>query len=166
MSMVNTDTPYVLIVDDDSHVRPGWLDAVVTFVERSHPFDVAGQIFSVPRDEELQALTQARAWWRGADAGHPAYRAQSFFATGGFHLGRVAFLREHDYPDPAVRLRHATAAGTVRRPCEDIMLSEYANQVGGRLLRFTKSVMDHVSVNDGKTRGGDASDMASLEGET
>jgi hypothetical protein len=142
MSLINSETPYVLVIDDDSHVRPGWLEAVVEFVERFHPFDVAGHIFSIPRDDEFRAMVEARPWWRGADAGHPAYREKVFFATGGFYLARLAFMRQHNYPDRAVRVRR-----------EDAMLSDLTNQAGGRLLRFTKDVMDRVTINDGETRG-------------
>ncbi|MBC8107856.1 MAG: glycosyltransferase, partial [Anaerolineae bacterium] len=139
-----TRTPYVLVVDDDSHMLPGWLDAMDRFIERNHPFDVAGSIFEIDRDAEFQKMVEPKPWWRGIDAGHPAYRTKVFLATGGMYLARAAFLRQYNYPDRSMIIWR-----------EDAMLSDLTNQVGGKLLRFPKYVMDTVRINDGRRRGED-----------
>lgn len=139
-----TRTPYVLVVDDDSHMLPGWLDAMDRFIERNHPFDVAGSIFEIDRDADFQKMVEPKPWWRGIDAGHPAYRTKVFLATGGMYLARVAFSRQYNYPDRSMIIWR-----------EDAMLSDLTNQVGGKLLRFPKYVMDTVRINDGRRRGED-----------
>ncbi|CAN5556049.1 hypothetical protein BH09PLA1_BH09PLA1_18990 [soil metagenome] len=139
-----TRTPYALMLDDDTHVEPGRLDAMIEFVEANDPFDVAGDIYMIDRAPEYQKLVDPKPWWRGAEAGHPAYRSHVFFATGGMVLARVSFLREHNFPDRSMIIWR-----------DDAMLGDLTNQVGGKLLRFPKSIMDHVRINDGKRRGED-----------
>jgi tetratricopeptide (TPR) repeat protein len=139
-----TNTPYALMLDDDTHVEPGWLDAMIEFIEMNHPFDVAGDVYMIDRAPEYQKLVDPKPWWKSVETGHPAYRSHVFFATGGMVLARVGFLREHNFPDRSMIIWR-----------DDAMLGDLTNQQGGKLLRFPKSIIEHVRINDGKRRGED-----------
>jgi tetratricopeptide (TPR) repeat protein len=139
-----TRTPYALMLDDDTHVEPGWLEAMISFLETNHPFDVAGDIYSIDRAPEYQKLVDPKPWWRGVDVGHPAYRSHVFFATGGMVLARVEFLRQHNFPDRSMIIWR-----------DDAMLGDLTNQQGGKLLRYDSSILQRVRINDAKRRGED-----------
>ena len=64
--------------------------------------------------------------------------------AGGMYIARARFLREHNYPDRSMIIWR-----------EDAMLGDLTNQVGGKLLRWPKAVMDQIYHNDGDRRGED-----------
>ena len=75
-------TPYVLVMDDDSHVGPGWLESLVAFIRTSMPFDLAGKHYFWDRSPMYQRAVEKRPWWRGRGRRQPrpgAEKASSLF---------------------------------------------------------------------------------------
>ena len=135
------DTEYVLWMDDDSHVLPGWDEHLRRFIEQQQPFDVAGHVFYISqRSPELAEFLRARPWHVSVE--REAERI--WFATGGFFLARAAFLRQHNFPD----------RGMIKRQ-DDILLGELLQQQNGVLKDFGKDrgVMERVRISDGQRRG-------------
>ena len=134
-------TPYVLIMDDDSHVRSPWLDAMLRFLRRHDPLDVAGQLFCRDRTPPYQPAAERRPWWRGMDHVPPDQRQRIVYATGGLLLARTAFLRDHGWPDAGLVVEF-----------EDVLLCDLVHHVGGKLLPFDSDILASVSISDGERR--------------
>jgi hypothetical protein len=135
------ETPYVLWLDDDSHVLPDWDEHLLQFIADEHPFDVGGHVFFFrSRSAEYLEFLRARPWSVAAE------REQSpiWFATGALYLARTAFLRQHNYPD----------RGMVKR-AGDVLLGELCQQQQAVLKDFGKcrAVMDRLRIGDGNRRG-------------
>ena len=60
-------TPYVLWIDDDTHVLEGWDKAVLEFIRQRHPFEVAGHVHYSHRSGEYLQFLHKRPWWKGDD---------------------------------------------------------------------------------------------------
>ena len=135
------DTEYVLWLDDDSHVLPGWDEHLFRFIEASHPFDVAGHVFFISKHSpELRAFLRERPWYHSPEReSEPIW-----FATGGMFLARVAWLRKHDFPDRSMIKKQ-----------DDILLGDLLQQQKGVLKDFGKNreVMNRVRISDGNRRG-------------
>jgi hypothetical protein len=58
-------TPYVLVMDDDSHVHGDWVPLLRRFIQSEEQVDVAGQARFFRRQEKYQKLVEQRPWWRG-----------------------------------------------------------------------------------------------------
>jgi len=134
-------TPYILWLDDDSHVLPNWDLHILEFLRRESPFDVAGHVFYInERSDQHLSFLRSRSWY------HSPEREQSpiWFATGGLFLANVAFLRKHDFPDDAM----------VKR-ADDVLLGELCQQQQARLVDFgcNREIMDRIRVSDGNRRG-------------
>ena len=136
-----SQTPYVLVMDDDTHVRPGWLESLVAFIRTSMPFDLAGKHYFWDRSPMYQRAVEQRPWWRGREFIPPAQRGRIRFCTGGFYLARTEFLRRHDYPDRGMVIQY-----------DDTMLADLVYQVGGVLLEMPGVVLSKVSINDAERR--------------
>jgi tetratricopeptide (TPR) repeat protein len=134
-------TPYVLVMDDDTHVRSGWLEALVEFIGTKAPLDLAGKHYYWDRSPMYQQAVEKRPWWRGREFIPPAQRERIRFCTGGFYLARTEFLRFHDYPDRGMVMQY-----------EDTMLADLVYQVGGVLLEMPGEVLSKVSINDAERR--------------
>ncbi len=136
--------PYVLWIDDDSHVLPGWAELLQEFISRCAPFDCAGHIFYWHKDDEYRAFLRQRPWYLGENAylKIPDHQQRTWFATGGFFLARTEFLRKHDFPDRGMLKRH-----------DDILLGDLISQHNGRLIPFDEKIMEVVRISDGDRRG-------------
>lgn len=135
-------TPYVLWMDDDSHVLPGWDRELLRFLQANHPFDVAGHVFYIRHHStELRDFLRTRPWFVSEErVAEPIW-----FATGGFFVARTAFLRTHHFPDRAM----------VKR-ADDVLLGDLLQQQQGVLKDFgrDRAVMDRIRISDGNRRGG------------
>jgi hypothetical protein len=138
-------TPYLLWMDDDSHVLPGWDEALLAFIQEHQPFEAAGHVFFCHRSPEYLEFLHQRPWWKGEEqyreAGH---RDVVWFATGGFFLVNVAFLREVNFPDRAMIKKQ-----------DDLLLGDCISQNRGRLIDFSRhqNLMDCIRISDGNRRG-------------
>lgn len=137
-----TATPYVLWMDDDSWLQPGWLSAFSRFLDENLPFDVAGAIYCSWRWPDYDAFVRRRPWWRD-EALIPANQADKIvFPVGGMFLARTAFLRDNDFPD----------RGMVKR-VDDVLLGDLVNQTGARMIGLSGDMWQHIVINDGERRG-------------
>ncbi len=134
-------TPFILVMDDDSHVKEHWAEAIAEFIRDEDPVDVAGAMYFWPRTEEYQRAVERRPWWRGMQYVPESQRKQIEFCTGGFLLARTAFLRQHNYPDVGMVIQY-----------DDAMLADLVYQVGGKLRALPDSVLSRVVINDGQRR--------------
>lgn len=137
-------TPYLLWVDDDTHVMNGWDQNLFTFIESNHnKFDCAGHVFYSHRSPEYQAFLATRPWWLGADHYlESCHHERVWFPTGGFWLARADFLRAHNYPDRQMIKKQ-----------DDLLLGDLISQHNGRLVSFPREIMDCVKISDGRRRG-------------
>lgn len=134
-------TPYVLWMDDDSHVLPGWDTELLRFIQASHPFDVAGHVFFIGRHSPpLRDFLRKRPWFVSEEL----IAEPIWFATGGFFVARTTFLRTHQFPDRAM----------VKR-ADDVLLGDLLQQQKGVLKDFGKdrAIMDRIRISDGNRRG-------------
>ncbi len=135
------ETPYMLWMDDDSHVSPGWDDPIQQFIMEKDPFDVAGHVFYInERGPEYFQFLRLRPWYKSQDL----EAKQVWFATGGLFLARLGFLRKHDFPDRVMA-----------KNMDDILLGELCAQQDGRLVDFggNREIMDRIRISDGRRRG-------------
>jgi hypothetical protein len=135
------ETEYVLWMDDDSHVLPGWDEHLLRFIEANRPFDAAGHVFYISkRSPELAAFLRMRPWYKSA-----ALEGEKiWFPTGGLFLARVEWLRKHNFPDRAMIKKQ-----------DDILLGELIAQQGGVLRDFgrDRGIMERIRISDGTRRG-------------
>lgn len=141
------ETEYVLWLDDDSHVLPGWDEHLLRFIESHQPFDVAGHVYFIGRRSgEYEEFLRKRPWYVAREK----EQERVWFATGGLFMARGDWLRLHDFPDRAMVKRQ-----------DDILLGDLIQQQEGVLKDFGKDrgVMDRIRISDGNRRGsGEGSD--------
>lgn len=137
-----TETPYLLWMDDDSWLKPGWLEVFTRFIEQSAPLDVAGAIHCAWRWPEYDAFLRHRPWWRD-EARIPHDQVDKvLFPLGGMFLSRTEFLRKNNFPD----------RGMVKR-LDDVLLGDLVNQTGGHMIPLSEEVWQHIVISDGERRG-------------
>jgi hypothetical protein len=138
------ETPFLLWMDDDSHLLPGWERAMEDFLAQSgSDFDVAGHVFYSHRSPEYHEFCKLRPWYVGDDHWlEPDHANRVWFATGGLWLARTSFLREHDFPDRCM----------VKKK-DDLLLGDLISQQRGRLINFSPSVMECVRISDAGSHG-------------
>ncbi|MCY2953313.1 MAG: tetratricopeptide repeat protein [Planctomycetota bacterium] len=134
-------TRYVLLMDDDSHVKPAWLQAVVDFIRKEDPFELAGSLHSFQRSDQYQRMVEQRPWWRGSVHIPPAQRDWIDVCPGGFILARTEFLRRHNFPDRDMTIEF-----------DDVMLADLVHHVGGRLVAMPPQLLSLVAISDGQRR--------------
>ena len=135
------ETPYMMWLDDDSHVSSGWDDPIQKFILEKDPFDVAGHVFYInERGPEYFQFLRLRPWYKSQDR----EAEQVWFATGGLFLARLDFLRKYDFPDRVMA-----------KGMDDILLGELCLQQDGRLVDFggNREIMDRIRISDGDRRG-------------
>jgi hypothetical protein len=139
-----TETEYLMWMDDDSHVLPGWDRTLRGLLQAHAPFDVAGHVFYCYRSDDYKSFLCGRPWWRGAEAyPNDDWRNRVWFATGGLWLARTAFLRHHGFPD----------RGMVKKQ-DDLLLGDLIGQQGGKLFDFGHhEIMQFARISDGHRRG-------------
>lgn len=137
-------TPYFVWMDDDSHVLPGWDEALDRFIEARHMgFECAGHVYYSHRSQEYLECLHRRPWWVGADHYmEPGHKEIVWFATGGLFLARTEFLRLHNFPD----------RGMIKKQ-DDLLLGDLISQHKGRLISFPDEVMKLVRISDGDRCG-------------
>jgi hypothetical protein len=142
-------TPWILWLDDDSHLLEGWDEHLEAFLSASEAFDAAGHVFYMHKWPEYAGFLRQRPWFDGEESFlEPSHREKTWFATGGLFLARTAFLRRHNFPD----------RGMVKR-FDDLLLGDLVSQQHGRLVQFPPELMDRIRISDGDRRGsGEGSD--------
>lgn len=135
---------YVLWLDDDSHLAPGWDGRLVEFLDSHAPFDVAGHVFYWHKNDDYRRFLRQRPWYRGDDAylDPGDHQQRTWFATGGLFVARTEFLRQHDFPD----------RGMVKKQ-DDVLLGDLISQQHGKLIGFSNEFMECVAISDGDRRG-------------
>jgi Glycosyl transferase family 2 len=141
------ETEYMLWLDDDSHVQPGWDEHLFRFIETQRPFDVAGHVFFISnRSPDYANFLRTRPWYVSREREvEPIW-----FATGGLFMARAAWLRRHDFPDRAMVKKQ-----------DDILLGDLLQQQGGVLKDFATApgLQERIRISDGQRRGsGEGSD--------
>lgn len=135
------ETEYVLWLDDDSHVLPGWDEHLLRFIEAGRPFDVAGHVFFISnRSVEYVDFLRQRPW----HVGQERETEPVWFATGGLFAARAAWLRQHDFPDRAMVKKQ-----------DDILLGDLLQQQCGVLKDFATApgLQERIRISDGHRRG-------------
>jgi hypothetical protein len=134
-------TPYLLWLDDDSHVLPGWDGEILRYITENHPFDIAGHVFYINhRSEEYKTFLRKRPWYVSSER----EQIPIWFATGGLFLASVEFLGRHSFPDHAM-IKHA----------DDVLLGDLCQQQLAILKDFggCRAIMDRIKISDGNRRG-------------
>lgn len=136
---------YVLWLDDDSHVATSWDSRLAAFLDAHAPFDVAGHIFYWHKNDEYRRFLRQRPWYRAENAylDPSDHQRRTWFATGGLFVARAEFLRQHDFPD----------RGMVKK-ADDVLLGDLVSQQHGKLIAFSRDMMDCIHISDGQRRGG------------
>jgi hypothetical protein len=137
-------TPYLVWMDDDTHLTEGWDVELNRFIAQKHmKFECAGHVFYCNRSNAYLEFLRRRPWWIGEEHYlEPGHRERVWFPTGGFWLARTEFLRLYDFPD----------RGMVKKQ-DDLLLGDLLSQRKGRLINFTAEIMAHVKISDGNRRG-------------
>lgn len=134
-------TPYILWLDDDLYLKPGWGMVVLEFLKFFSTFDVAGFKRLGRRSQEYRDFVERRPWFR---AWKPETAEVPFeFPLGGMWLGRAGYLREHAYPD----------YGMVKH-CDDFLLGEMIDQTGGHFIDLNGSALEELMVLEDIPRRG------------
>ena len=135
------ETEYMLWLDDDSHVLPGWDEHVLRFIETQQPLDCAGHVFFISdRSPEYAEFLRTRPWYVSRER----EKEPIWFATGGLFVARAAWLRRHDFPDRAMVKKQ-----------DDILFGDLLQQQDGVLKDFAtdRGLMDRIRISDGIRRG-------------
>jgi hypothetical protein len=137
-------TPFLLWMDDDSHLLPGWQQAMGDFLAMfGEAMDVAGHVHFTDRSAEYQEFCSLRPWYVGEDHWlEPDHANHVWFATGGLWLARTSFLRSHDFPDRCMV-----------KKMDDLLLGDLISQQHGRLVHFSSAIMDCVTISDAGPHG-------------
>jgi hypothetical protein len=134
-------TPYILWLDDDSHVLAGWDEHILKFIKTHDPFDVAGHTL-IWKNRSLQhkAFLRTRTWY------HSRAREKTpiKYPHGGLFVARTEFLRKHDYPDR-----------NMVQYLDDTLLGELCQQQEGKLINTGTcfNIRSRVRIGDGIRRG-------------
>jgi len=136
--------PYVLWMDDDTHLLSGWAPCFLEFLANQAPFDCAGHIFFKHKHAEYRSYLRERPWYVGEEAYRDPHdhALRTWFAAGGLFLARAEFLRQHNFPDRRM----------VKR-LDDVLLGDLISQHHGRLTGFSREIMQHAKISDGQRRG-------------
>ncbi len=135
---------YLLSLDDDVTLSPGWLPEVVSFLEAKKSFDVAGEIYFINREGRCanQApylpIVERKPWWRGISEKDGTV----YFARGACFLVRTEFVRIHNFPD-----------STMRIDLDDVLLSDLALQTGGSMVPFPHGLIEKIVIELAPRRG-------------
>lgn len=123
------EEPYFAWFDDDTFpTKKGWDTKVLGQINALHPFDAAGTIWTARRDlfPGYVQFAAKRPWFKSwtipQEAKNHNLKHSAVFPHGAFWLGRADFLRQHNYPDR-----------DMIKKCDDMLLGEMINQVGGSL---------------------------------
>lgn len=134
----STKTDYILCVDDDTHVRTGWDQALLSFLRAQEPFDLAGMVCYALPPLSYWRFTSQRPWYTGRRP--DTYL--TWFAVGGCYLVSTALLLGHNYPDKAMVKKHA-----------DLLLGELVAEQQGTLVAFPDELLRYFSISDAPRRG-------------
>jgi GT2 family glycosyltransferase len=134
-------TPYILMMDDDSYVKPGWAESLVQFIRREDPLDLAGWTHLFRRSDRYQAMVRQRPWWRGDAYVPDEQKTWIRMCVGGLYLVRTELLIRHDFPDRDMVIEF-----------DDVMLADLVYHVGGRLCAMPDELLAHFVINDGDRR--------------
>lgn len=134
-------TPYILMMDDDSYAKSGWAEALVQFIRREDPFDLAGWVHQFPRSDRYRTMVQSRPWWRGDAYVPDEQKTWIRMCVGGLCLARTELLLRHDFPDRDMVIEF-----------DDVMLSDLVYHIGGRLCAMPDDLLAHFVINDGDRR--------------
>jgi hypothetical protein len=138
------DTPFILWMDDDSHMQPGWQEAFERFLGAwADRMDVAGHVHFCHRSGDYDEFCRQRPWFLGDNHWlEPGHAQRVWFATGGLWLARTSFLRLHDFPD----------RGMVKK-MDDLLLGDLISQQHGRLVSFPDEIMKCIKISDAGAYG-------------
>ena len=142
-------TPYILWMDDDSHLTsPDWAAILSEFIN-TNTFDCAGHVFYCNKHPEYNEFLRKRPWWRGEEFFlETSHSGIVWFATGGLFLVKTDLLRTHNFPDK----------GMIKRQ-DDLLLGDLISQWHKKLINFPSAFMDCIRISDGTRRGsGEGSD--------
>jgi hypothetical protein len=130
-------TEYVVWLDDDSHVEPGWWEALLPLLVRK--VDYIGQRWWVDYLTGQADMIRVQPWYRGVPFDRQDGRPGVGFMTGGFMAVRAERLRQADFPDTAFTWR----GDQLKQYGGDTLLGEIARQLG-----WTRAVHHaHVKIN-------------------
>lgn len=132
--------------DDDSHMTAdNWDEKFISFIEKNHPFECAGKLYFMGRDEQYNRFLESRKWFRGEDKySCKDHKKYSVFATGGMFLVRTDLLKTHDFPDE-----------DMIKGADDRLLGDLISQHKYKLIPFSQEIEKIIKISDGDRRGSD-----------
>jgi hypothetical protein len=143
------ETPFIVSVDDDIILKPGWLRQMRDFIEScERNIDVAGVTLATthgtPRNSRIKSLPYSlypwrKKWWKWKRNGPSG---QIPFPGGGFHLMRTEFIRKHDFPDFNMLIDH-----------DDILLGDLIIQSDARYASFPADLNEKIIIDLTASRG-------------
>lgn len=140
LGLLKSGTPFVVYIDDDSMVRPGWLEALLRPLEEDRADVVTGRIVERPdRTTNAPRRVGAVLTWTGhtrrnfntdrsgpsgiASSGNMAVRRELALQAGGF---------DTRFDEPAMY--------------EDVEFSERLRRMGARIWYAADAVIDHLAI--------------------
>jgi hypothetical protein len=134
---VPVTTDYVVWLDDDSFVEPGWWEALLRLLDRS--IDYIGQPWWVTYLPGQTEMICHQSWYREVPFDERNGQAGTWFMTGGFMAVRTECLRQANFPDTDSTWKD----DRLKQYGGDTLLGEIARQLG-----WTRAAHDkHVKVN-------------------
>lgn len=143
------ETPFIVSVDDDIILKPGWLRQMREHVEScNRNVDVAGvtlaTTYGKPRNTRIKSIPYSlypwrKKWWKWKRNGSSD---RIPFPGGGCHLMRTEFIREHDFPDFNMLIDH-----------DDILLGDLIIQTNGRYASFPSDLNEKIIIDLTASRG-------------
>ena len=136
-------TPYILYLDDDSHmISNDWDNIFNDFIDKN-TFDCAGKIYYMGKNQEYKDFVKNRKWFRGEKFySKEAHKEEACFATGGMFLVKTSILTTHDFPDK-----------DMVKKSDDLLLGDLISQQGYKLIPFSNDIEKIIKISDGDRRG-------------
>jgi hypothetical protein len=149
IATANVGTPYCAIIDDSVTVQPGWLEALLTFIDTSPPFEVAGTFhptncndFKMPPYEHARSK---RPWAKGIEQFPDINQALHQECL----LLKTSFIYKYGYPDYAMQ-------GLYDEP----LLADLLSATQTKALSFDDNVNRHISYGTMIDKHNDIADLA------
>jgi Flp pilus assembly protein TadD/GR25 family glycosyltransferase involved in LPS biosynthesis len=132
---------YTLIIDDSSHSKLGWLEAVLAELGGQLSISAAGEMSAIERTDSYRQLLEAQPWWKGWEYVPDGQRTTARAFMPGFYLVRTDLLRRFPFPDSD--LDHAQLA---------MLMSDMFHCLGEHPRQLPPSILSYVTISEGMPR--------------
>lgn len=138
------ETPYMMSLDDDVTLKPGWLNAIKDLLIEYHPVELTGFVYEfLDRTRtkhtgiRYQDVVSKKPWWK-----EMLHNNKVVFPLGGCFTARAAFIRHFDYPEMDIELEF-----------DEVLLGDLLIQAGGKMVNFPESIQSRILLSSVPSRG-------------